>query len=242
MATPPKYPPERAPIANQADQFRIDRTWLLYLNGLAAQAAAAGSGDVTHTGTLTAEHLLLGNGGADIKALAAVGTSTTVLHGNASGAPTFSPVDLAADVTGDLPLANLSPAGAASELLGRGSAAGSGDWQAITLGAGVAMTGTVLSATGSGGTVTSVTATSPLTSSGGATPDIAIADTAVTPGTYGDATHVGQFTVDAKGRVTFAQDVAITGSGSGSWIPLVTGSEPPAFVTDGAGHLILVAF
>jgi hypothetical protein len=37
----------------------------------------------------------------------------------------------------------------------------------------------------------------------------------VTPGTYGDATHVGQFTVDAKGRLTFAQNVAITSSGSG---------------------------
>ena len=28
---------------------------------------------------------------------------------------------------------------------------------------------------------------------------------------------------------------------SGSWIPLVTGSEPPVFVTDGSGVLILVA-
>lgn len=32
----------------------------------------------------------------------------------------------------------------------------------------------------------------------------------VSPGTYGDATHVGQFTVDAKGRVTAASSVAIT--------------------------------
>ena len=37
-------------------------------------------------------------------------------------------------------------------------------------------------------------------------------DTAVTPATYGDATHVGQFTVDQKGRLTLAADVAITGS------------------------------
>jgi hypothetical protein len=28
----------------------------------------------------------------------------------------------------------------------------------------------------------------------------------------------------------------------GSWIPLVDGAEPPAFITDGAGVLILVAF
>ena len=67
-------------------------------------------------------------------------------------------------------------------------------------------------ASGSAG-VTSVTATAPITSSGGATPNIAINDTAVTPATYGDATHVGQFTVDQKGRLTFAQNVAITASG-----------------------------
>ena len=40
-----------------------------------------------------------------------------------------------------------------------------------------------------------------------------LASTAVTPATYGDATHVGQFTVDADGRITAAADVAITGSG-----------------------------
>jgi len=37
-----------------------------------------------------------------------------------------------------------------------------------------------------------------------------LASTAVTPGTYADATHVGQFTVDAKGRLTNAVAVAIT--------------------------------
>jgi hypothetical protein len=37
-----------------------------------------------------------------------------------------------------------------------------------------------------------------------------LASTAVTPTTYGDATHVGQFTVDSKGRLTSAAAVAIT--------------------------------
>lgn len=31
------------------------------------------------------------------------------------------------------------------------------------------------------------------------------------------------------------------GSGNG-WVPLVTGAEPPEFVTDGAGNLIMVPF
>ncbi len=34
-------------------------------------------------------------------------------------------------------------------------------------------------------------------------------DTAVTPGTYGDSAHVGQFTVDQQGRLTFAANVLL---------------------------------
>jgi len=39
-------------------------------------------------------------------ATTAAGTSTQILHGNASGAPTFSAVSLTADVSGTLPVAN----------------------------------------------------------------------------------------------------------------------------------------
>jgi len=39
--------------------------------------------------------------------------------------------------------------------------------------------------------------------------DIDLDDTAVTPGTYGDATNVGSFTVDQQGRITSASDAAI---------------------------------
>lgn len=48
-------------------------------------------------------------------------------------------------------LAKLVDASAASRLLGRGSAAGSGDYQEITLGTGLTMTGTVLSSSGGAG-------------------------------------------------------------------------------------------
>jgi hypothetical protein len=33
-----------------------------------------------------------------------------------------------------------------------------------------------------------------------------------------------------------------TGTGGSSWVPMVTGAEPPVFVTDGAGNLIFVAY
>ena len=64
------------------------------------------------------------------------------------------PIDLENDVEGDLPYANLEPASAESKLLGRGEGGGAGDWQEITLGSGLTMTGTTLSAAGgSGGSV-----------------------------------------------------------------------------------------
>jgi len=42
---------------------------------------------------------------------------------------------------------------------------------------------------------------------------VTLANTAVTPASYGDSGHVGTFTVDAKGRLTAAANVAITGGG-----------------------------
>lgn len=66
----------------------------------------AGAGTVTNSGALTDHALIVGNGGADVSALGSLGTATTVLHGNAAGDPSFSAVDLAADVSGVLPTAN----------------------------------------------------------------------------------------------------------------------------------------
>jgi hypothetical protein len=60
---------------------------------------------------LTANALVIGasGGGSNtgrLDVLASLGTTTTVLHGNAAGAPTWSAVALAADVSGVLPLGN----------------------------------------------------------------------------------------------------------------------------------------
>ena len=59
------------------------------------------------SGALTASRLVLGGGaGAAPTVLGSLGTTTTVLHGNAAGAPTFGAVSLTADVSGILPIAN----------------------------------------------------------------------------------------------------------------------------------------
>lgn len=63
-------------------------------------------------------------------------------------------VDLASHVTGDLPLSNLVQASAENVLLGRGVGAGSGDFQQITIGSGLSMSGTTLTSTASGGAPT----------------------------------------------------------------------------------------
>lgn len=58
--------------------------------------------------------------------------------------PTWTPVGSGG---ADIPLSGITPSAAASRLLGRGSAS-AGDWEPISLGANLTMTGTVLAAAG----------------------------------------------------------------------------------------------
>lgn len=65
------------------------------------------SNALSSSAALTANRLLLGGGaGAAPTILGSLGTTTTLLHGNAAGAPTFGAVILTTDVTGTLPVAN----------------------------------------------------------------------------------------------------------------------------------------
>ncbi len=66
-----------------------------------------GTGTVASSALLTANAIMLGGGaGATPTTMASLGTSSTVLHGNAAGAPSFGSVALTSDVSGILPLAN----------------------------------------------------------------------------------------------------------------------------------------
>lgn len=108
-------------------------------------AGAAPSTTTTGTGVLTALGINVGSAGAFVTFNGALGTPTSLTLTNATGLP------LSTGVTGDLPFANFVQATAASKLVGRGSAGGAGDFEEITIGSGLTMTGTTLSATGGGG-------------------------------------------------------------------------------------------
>ena len=61
---------------------------------------------VTSADALTVNRLVLGSGSQGVQVLGSLGTTTTVLHGNAAGLPSFAQVNLTTTVTGILPGAN----------------------------------------------------------------------------------------------------------------------------------------
>lgn len=96
---------------------------------------------------------------------------------------------------------------------------------------------------GGGGTVTSITqgtgmsfSVNPIVTTG----TINLANTAVTPGTYGSATQVGQFTVDQQGRLTSAGNVAISVSPTVPqlrWRPVLRPQQRPVVPSNGTSDI-----
>lgn len=76
-----------------------------------------------------------------------------------------------------------------------------------------------------------ITLSGDVTGSGTAGITAVLAASGVTAATYGDATHVGQFSVDSKGRITTAANVTISASGTGSVLSFGSGDLSPLFTT-----------
>jgi hypothetical protein len=106
----------------------------------------------TSAAALTLNQLILGAGLQAEAALGSLGTTTTLLHGNAAGAPSFSAVNLAADVTGLLPVGDLTGQIPISQV---GSAGLSGT-APISIASTGAISCSTCATTGGAGTVTAI--------------------------------------------------------------------------------------
>lgn len=102
-------------LPNTTGTFASNATAPITLDAAAGTIACATC--VTSAAALTANQLVIGGALQASSTLGTLGTTTTVLHGNAGGAPTFAAVNLATETTGITAIAN-GGTGQATQTLG----------------------------------------------------------------------------------------------------------------------------
>lgn len=176
-----------------------------------------GSTTLTSSVALTSNALVLGGGaGATPTPMASLGTTTTLLHGNASGAPTFGAVGLTVDVSGILPVSNGGTglaSGTSGGILGytaAGTLASSGVLanHGLLVGAGAGATPTAITAGTNGQIPVSVTAGNPVmqTLSG----DVS----AVTSGGAVTVSKIGGVSLSLSGATSLGTASSTVGAGT----------------------------
>ena len=202
---------------------KFNPIWLNWFLGLTQKLTpgGAGSGTVTDVSVITANGLA--GSVANSATTPAITLSTTItglLKGNGTA------ISAASSGTDYAP-----PTSGTSILYGNGS----GGFSNVTIGTGVSFAAGTLSATGSGGTVTSVTGVAPVASSGGTTPAISMAAATTSVSGYLTSTDWTTFNnKQASGSylTTVTSDAPLTGSGtSGSHLSI------PAATTSVSGYL-----
>jgi hypothetical protein len=123
---------------------------------------------------------------------------------------------------------------------------GAGGFSNVTIGSGVSFSGGVLSASGTGGTVTAVTGVAPITSTGGSTPAIGITQATSTTNGYLSSTDWNTFNnKQPAGSYVTAVSVAsangFAGTSSGGTTPALTLSTSITGVLYGNGTAISAA-
>lgn len=164
------------PITNEKVE-QIDSMFQILFDDLRNGSLTVETTQIEGMPAIVQGDILYGSAAETLAALAKDTNATRYLsNGGTSNNPAWAQVNLTNGVTGDLPLSSLAQAGAASLLFGRGSAAGAGDWESITLGDGLTMTGTVLSAVISATTIPTIGYWTPITDGDEDETDLIFAD------------------------------------------------------------------